>query len=718
MKSFGALARSQLSPCVRCELLTNINHLGFKVPVHSRRIPCVVRKAATPSVARVMPQVVRFMNSTAAEPALKAEPLMDNAVSNLSSLHYHTFGHHRLTSSKHLQMFCYQCEQRSGDGCTKVGVCGKTPEVGIISSTFFFSHRPNSLSTTTTPPPPLQIALLQDLLVYSLKGLSCWAHYAVEKDVPLPPHLTTYLHSATFSTLTNVNFDAHAFRAYIAEAHALRDSVEQALQAAGISDPPPAPAGLPWFDLLAHPAQWHLSTSYLSSATEEQLVNIGKLVSLEHRRHLIDPTLLGLHEMLSYGLRGLAAYTHHAEVLGARVPEADAFIVEGYAFLCSDKATDINNVLGMIMKCGEVNLATMKGLSDGHRARFGIPEPSPVKLTPTAGKAILISGHDMGDLHDLLMQTEGTGINVYTHGEMLPAHGYPALKKFSHLVGNYGGAWFRQGKEFASFPGAILMTSNCIVEPRPDYADRIFTTGEVGFPGTPHIAYAEGGIGSTKAKDYSAVIAKALDTPGFTEEDVSKAEAKTAQKSVLTGFGHEAILGVADQVVDAVKSGKLSHIFLVGGCDGAEPDRRYFSKVADEAPEDTLLLTLGCGKFRFYDHENLQGNLPGTGLPRLLDIGQCNDAHSALVVASALADAFETDVNGLPLSLDLSWLEQKAVVILLSLLSLGVKNIRIGPKPPAFVTPEALSVLVDKFSLKVTNVKDPAGDVAAMMAGN
>ncbi|KAI7835279.1 hypothetical protein COHA_010819, partial [Chlorella ohadii] len=342
-----------------------------------------------------------------------------------------------------------------------------------------------------------------------------------------------------------------------------------------------------------------------------------------------------------------------------------------------------------------------------HTSKFGHPEPTQVRITPKKGKAILISGHDMQDTFDLLVQTEGKGVNVWTHGELLPAHGYPALKKrFPHLVGNYGGAWYRQQKEFSEFPGAILMTTNCIVEPRQAYKDRIFTTGEVGWSGVSHV---EGKIGQTK--DYSAVINKALELPGFTEEPP-----ESEAKFVTTGFARNAVLGVAGDVVKAVQDGHLKHIFLIGGCDGSEPERKYFGKVADATPQDTLLLTLGCGKFRFYDHD--YGMLPGTGLPRLIDMGQCNDAYSAVVVASALAEVFKTDVNGLPLSLGLSWLEQKAVAVLLTLLHLGVKNIRIGPKAPAFLTPESLKVVVDTYGLKVTDVKDPAADVAAMMSGN
>ncbi|GAB4824201.1 hypothetical protein N2152v2_011247 [Parachlorella kessleri] len=607
-------------------------------------------------LARVFGVAVRFphlVRAVASAAPQLAEPILDN------------------------QMFCYQCEQTSkGTGCVTKGVCGKTPETNYM----------------------------QDLLTYSMKGLSCWADFARRSNVAVPGEVYSFLNAATFSTLTNVNFDNDRYKEYITACHQLREEVEGLVRKAGIDATPAAPANLPWFDLLAHPTNWKLDQGYLATATNDQLVQLGKMTSLEHRRHKVDPTLLGLQEMLTYGLRGLCAYTHHAEVLGQRNADVDAFVAEAYAFLCSEDAQSVDKVLGMVLKCGETNLTAMQILDAGHTTKFGHPEPTPVRITPVKGKAILVSGHDMQDLHDLCEQTAGSGINIYTHGELLPAHGYPGLKKkFPHLVGNYGGAWYRQQKDFAEFPGAVLMTTNCIIEPRQTYKDRIFTTGEVGFGGVNHIA---GKPGDTK--DYSRVIAAAQQQPGFTHEPEEP-------KFVTTGFARNAVLGVAGQVVEAVQQGKLKHIFLVGGCDGSEPDRRYFGKVADATPQDTMLLTLGCGKFRFYDHDF--GMLPGTGLPRMLDMGQCNDAYSAIVVADALAKAFNTDINSLPLSLDLSWLEQKAVVILLTLLHLGVKNIRIGPHAPAFLTPEALKVVVDTFGLKISDVKNPEADVKAMMAG-
>lgn len=581
-------------------------------------------------------------------------------------------------------MFCYQCEQTAkGTGCTTVGVCGKTPEV----------------------------TFLQDLLTYTIKGLCSWAAWAKSQGVPMPPGFTSYLHAATFSTLTNVNFDPARFKDYLQTGQQFKTQIQESLRAAGINEPPPlgtkgdGEKAAAFFGPLVHPSRWEVAPDFFATSSDDALQALGGLASLEHRRHLIDRTVLGLQEMLVYGLRGMCAYAHHADVLGQHAPEADDFVVEAYSFLCTPQAGDVDSLLSMILQCGQANLGAMRALDEGHTGRFGHPVPSPVRLTPVKGKAILISGHDMGDLYDLLKSTEGTGINVYTHGEMLPAHGYPELKKFPHLVGNYGGAWYRQQKEFAEFPGAILMTTNCIIEPRSTYSDRLFTTGEVGWPGVGYIPYGET---PEVGKDYSGLIARAQELPGFVHEPEEP-------RFVTTGFARNAVLSVADKVVDAVKQGHLKHIFVVGGCDGSEPDRKYFGKVADAIPQDTMLLSLGCGKFRFYDHDF--GMLAGTELPRYLDMGQCNDAYSAIAVASALAKEMNTDINSLPLSLDLSWLEQKAVAVLLTLLSLGVKNVRIGPKPPAFLTPEALAVVVDKFDLKVTDVKNPEADVQAMLAG-
>ncbi|GBF99305.1 hydroxylamine reductase [Raphidocelis subcapitata] len=569
-------------------------------------------------------------------------------------------------------MFCFQCEQTlHGTGCTSVpaGVCGKTVDV----------------------------ANLQDLLTFQLKGLCSWAHFAHGKGLATPD-ADSFVKAAIFSTLTNVNFDPERFRDYCTRADELARGLKAQLRAAGVEGGPAAEP-LPWFDE-HHPVDFSLRAALGTDApTLEALEAFAPKVSLLARRGLMGAdaaTLLGLHELVAYGLRGVAAYAHHAEMLGQVDPSLDDVFEETMAFLASPASQDPGAVLGVAMRLGEANFRTMALLDRGHTTRFGHPEPSPVRLTPVVGKAILVSGHDMQDLHDLLVQTEGTGLNVYTHGEMLPAHGYPGLKKFKHLVGNYGGAWYKQ-KEFGEFPGAILMTTNCIMPPAAQYADRIFTTGEVGVQGSPHI----------HTKDYGPLIERAKQLPGFTYEPPEP-------KFVTTGFGHEATLGAASLVLDAIKAGELSHIFLVGGCDAPEPSRKYYTEVVKGLPRDTIVLTLGCGKYRFYDQD--LGTLPN-GLPRLLDMGQCNDAYSALVVATELAKALGTDVNALPLSLDISWFEQKAVAVLLTLLHLGVKNIRLGPNLPAFLTPEATALLVEAFNIMPADTKSPAAEVERMMAG-
>ncbi|WIA19985.1 hypothetical protein OEZ85_005859 [Tetradesmus obliquus] len=572
-------------------------------------------------------------------------------------------------------MFCYQCEQTKGNtGCTKIGVCGKTS----------------------------QVAILQDLLIYQLKGLGAWANFAHQTTNLPTPEVDSFVKAAIFATLTNVNFDPERFVEYITKADDFLQLIRNKLQQAGVEGRPTA-AALPWFDLQGNPMDFSLRSAMAGTPINaDTLESLGEQVSLLHRREVMgeaNSTLLGLHELLTYGLKGVAAYAHHAEMLGKVDASLDDTFEEVLAFLASEASSTPEAVLGMCMRLGEVNFKVMALLDDAHTSRFGHPTPTQVRITPVKGKAILISGHDMHDLHDLLRQTEGTGINVYTHGEMLPGHGYPELHKFKHLVGNYGGAWYRQKKDFAEFPGAILMTTNCIMDPSPAYADRIFTTGEVGVSASKHLS------GTPGAKDFSEVIARAQQLPGFSHEPEAK--------EVTVGFGHQATLGAASAVLDAIKAGQLSHIFLIGGCDAPEPSRKYYTDVVKGLPEDTMVLTLGCGKYRFYDQD--LGTL-ANGLPRLLDMGQCNDAYSALVVATELAKALDTDVNSLPLSLDISWFEQKAVAVLLTLLNLGVKNIRLGPQLPAFCTPDMIDLLVKTFDLKAADTKHPEDEIKRMMA--
>jgi hydroxylamine reductase len=390
-----------------------------------------------------------------------------------------------------------------------------------------------------------------------------------------------------------------------------------------------------------------------------------------------------------FGLRGVAAYADHARILGKESDEVYAFLHEGLAAIYQD--LDLNAWVGLTLKTGEVNLAVMELLDDANTSTYGHPVPTSVPLGHRAGKAILVSGHDLKDLRDILEQTEGKGISVYTHGEMLPCHGYPELKKYPHFYGHYGTAWQNQQREFADFPGAILMTTNCIQKPMPSYMDNIYTTGLVGWPGAQHVTNG----------DFGPVIDKALAMDGFAAEEDKGA--------VMTGFARNAVMGVADTVISAVKSGDIRHFFLVAGCDGAKPGRNYYTEFVEKVPNDCVVLTLACGKFRFFDKQ--LGDIGG--IPRLLDVGQCNDAYSAIRIATALAEAFDCGVNDLPLSMVLSWYEQKAVAILLTLLYLGVKDIRLGPTLPEFLTPNVLNVLVENYDIKP--IATPDEDLKAIL---
>jgi hydroxylamine reductase len=430
-------------------------------------------------------------------------------------------------------------------------------------------------------------------------------------------------------------------------------------------------------------------TTFKPESTLEALVAQGEKVGIKSDPD-INADILSLRELLIYGIRGMAAYADHAAILGKQDDSVYAFMQEGMASTLNKDLT-VDDYIGLVMKCGEINLKTMELLDTANTGTYGHPVPTAVPLGPKAGKAILLSGHDLKDLEEILKQTEGKGINIYTHGEMLPCHGYPELKKYSHFYGHYGSAWQNQAKEFDAFPGAILMTTNCIQKPRDSYKDRIFTTGLVGWPGVRHIA----------DKVFTPVIEKALELPGFTEDQDGK--------QVMVGFARNAMLGVADRVIEAVKNKAIRHFFLVGGCDGAKPGRDYYTRFVEQVPDDCVVLSLACGKFRFFDKD--LGNIGG--IPRLLDVGQCNDAYSAIKIASALADAFECEVNDLPLSMILSWYEQKACAILLTLLYLGIKDIRLGPSLPAFISPNVLDVLVDKFN--IMPIKTPEEDLQAIL---
>ncbi|WP_025322465.1 hydroxylamine reductase [Deferrisoma camini] len=534
-------------------------------------------------------------------------------------------------------MFCNQCEQTAkGTGCTKWGVCGKSPEV----------------------------AALQDLLTYAVRGLSQVATEGRRVGV-VDADVNRFTAKAIFATLTNVDFDPARFEAWVREAVERREALKAKVAAAG---------GRTTFD---DPA-----ASFQPAADQAGMVKQGEEVGLPIDQDR-DEDVKSLQEITLYGIRGVAAYADHAAILGQEDDSVYAFIHEALAKII-DKGLGLQDWVGLALKTGEANLRAMELLDAGNTGRFGHPVPTEVPLGHKKGKAILISGHDLKDLEDLLEQTQGKGIYVYTHGEMLPAHGYPELKKYPHFYGHYGTAWQNQKKEFAEFPGAILMTTNCLQEPKEEYKGNIFTTGLVGWPGVTHV----------KNGDFGPVIEKALELPGFAEDE--------DKGTVMVGFARNAVLGVADKVIEAVKAGAIKHFFLVGGCDGAKPGRNYYTEFVEKTPADTVVLTLACGKFRFFDKK--LGDIGG--IPRLLDVGQCNDAYSAVQIAVALANAFDCGVNDLPLSLVLSWYEQKAVAILLTLLHLGIKGIRLGPTLPAFITPNVLNVLVENFDIKPISTPD------------
>ncbi len=559
-------------------------------------------------------------------------------------------------------MFCYQCEQTD-----------RTPQ----------SDRPNLLNfgcaaTKGNCGKDATTAALQDVLVEVDLGIGQYAQKLRELGAGDPRYAA---HAAfdLFTTLTNVNFNATRFMALIADAVGVRDQAKQAYETA-------ARAAGQEPETLTGAAQFMPANKI--SEVVEQAGQVGVDAGVEG----LGADIVGLRNLNLYGLKGVCAYAHHAHALGYRSDETDAGIENGLAFL-GYGPTEADGLLGNAMELGNVNYQVMAMLDGANTGSFGDPVPTGVRVTPVVGKAVLVSGHDLHDLNRVLEATAGTGINVYTHGELLPAHGYPELHKHSHLAGNYGGAWQDQQRDFTSFPGPIVMTSNCLIEPQPAYRNRIFTMGPVGWPGVRHV----------DGDDLSLVVKAAQSLPGFTEE--------VPAETVTTGFARGAVLSVADKVIEAVKAGDISRFLLIGGCDGAAPGRNYYTDVAEHAPADTVVMTLGCNKYRFNTHDF--GDIGG--IPRLLDVGQCNDSYSAIQIALALAEAFDCGVNDLPLSLFVSWFEQKAAAVLLTLLSLGIRNIRLGPTLPAFLTPAVVDVLVDKFALKP--IGDPAEDLAAAMAG-
>ena len=550
-----------------------------------------------------------------------------------------------------MNMFCYQCEQTAkGTGCTVQGVCGKEP----------------------------QTAALQDLLLFAVKDISRYIHRAYQLGAR-DSGIDAFMMEALFSTLTNVNFDPDRFQQLLKQAARIRENArklyENAAKKAGQKP-----------EMLASIVAWWEGMDDVNELSQKE-----QAVSIQRRIDKLGSDITGLQELITYGLKGTAAYMYHAQILGKENSSVYVAFYNALNFL-AENPTDMNELLQKALKCGEINLKAMELLDSAHTTTFGHPEPTNVRITPVKGKCIVVSGHDLKDLEEVLRQTEGKGINVYTHGEMLPCNAYPKLKKYKHLVGNYGGAWQEQRKEFDEFPGAILMTTNCLQKPKDGYKNRIFTSGVVGWPDVAHISN----------RDFTPVIKAALAQPGFTKD--------VPEQFITIGFARNTVLGVAGKVVQLVKDKKIRHFFLIGGCDGAKPGRNYYTEFAQKVPNDCVILTLACGKYRF---NKLQfGSIDG--IPRLLDCGQCNDAYSAIQIAVALAKAFNSGVNDLPLSLVLSWFEQKAVAILLTLLYLGIKDIRIGPSLPAFITPPVLNTLIDKFNIKpVGNVDE---DLAQMLS--
>jgi hydroxylamine reductase len=538
-------------------------------------------------------------------------------------------------------MFCNQCEQAAnGVGCSISGVCGKNPEV----------------------------AALQDLMLYGLKGLAIYADKAREYDAR-DEVLDLFMFEGLFTTVTNVDFDPVQIAAKLRKCYDLKEKAKAMYETAYRQK-----TGGHAPQITAGPAAWVIAGDL------EGLVKQGTEHGVKSQH--ADPDILSAIEIVNYGLKGMAAYADHAFILGQTDEEVFALFHQALA-ATTDTSKGLMDFVGLAMEIGKMNIKVMEMLNEGHVKRYGHPVPTKVQLGTRRNKGILVSGHDLRMLEELLKQTEGKGIDVYTHGEMLPAHGYPGLKKYPHLYGNYGGAWQDQAKEFPHFPGAIIFNTNCIQRPAESFKDRLFTWGQVGWPGIKHI----GGW------DFKEVINKALECPDLPD---------APDKEILTGFGHSAVLGVADKVIEAVKGGAVKRFFLIGGCDGAKPGRNYFTEFAEAVPADCMILTLACGKYRFNKLEF--GDIGG--IPRLLDVGQCNDAYSAVRIALALADAFKCGLNDLPLSFILSWYEQKAHVILLSLLHLGIRNIKLGPTLPAYITPNVLNFLVENFNIgPVTTVE-------------
>lgn len=542
-------------------------------------------------------------------------------------------------------MFCYQCEQTfGGKGCTKMGVCGKTPE----------------------------IAGLQDLLIYQLKGISIYAKALLDRKEKIDKEVVEFVEDSLFTTLTNVNFDAAVHVELLKKSQQIKDKLR---------------------DLYGEEILKEQATYKLKDRKEDMLKD-AEVAGIMYDDDL-DPDIRSLRQTIIYGLKGISAYGHQARFLNYNSDEVDNFYFIGLECTTNDDLT-VEEMIRMTMRTGEMSVMVMKVLDEANTNSYKDPKPQKVNVNVRKGPFIIVSGHDLKDLKMLLDQTEGTGVNIYTHGEMLPAHGYPELNKYKHLVGNFGSAWQNQQKEFDNINGCILMTTNCLMRPRESYKDRIYSTNVVGWDGVKHINTKEDGT-----KDFSEIIEKAIELGGFKEDE--------KKKEIIVGFARTSTLSHAEDIVNYVKNGDIRHFFLIGGCDGARPGRNYYTEIAEKVPDDCIILTLACGKYRF--NKLKFGDI--NGIPRLLDVGQCNDAYSAVRIATKLADAFDTDVNGLPLSIVLSWYEQKAVADLLALLSLGVKGIYLGPTLPAFLSPNVLQYLVDTFDLRP--ISTPDDDLNSML---
>ncbi len=539
-------------------------------------------------------------------------------------------------------MFCYQCEQTAGGkGCTKVGVCGKTPE----------------------------IANLQDLLIYQLKGISFYAKHLLDSGLNVDKSIVSFIENCLFTTLTNVNFNVDDHVRLLKQSRDIKNNLKNMVGTTEYITP---------------------SAAYELPETKADMLRDAPMAGIMYDKAL-DPDIRSLRQTILYGLKGISAYGHQARELSYYSDNVDNFYITALEAI-TDNTLTVEELIRLTLKTGDMAIEIMKKLDEANTTIYGNPSPHAVNVHIKKGPFIIVSGHDLKDLEMLLKQTEGLGINIYTHGEMLPSHGYEGLKKYKHLVGNFGGAWQDQQKQFDNLPGCILMTTNCLMRPRDTYKDRIYSTNVVGWDGIKYIEKKPDG-----EKDFSEIIKQSLELGGFTEDQ--------EVKEILVGFGHEAALSHAGELVEAVKSKQIRHFFLIGGCDGARPGRSYFTDFATMVPDDCMILTLACGKYRF----NKLDFGTVAGLPRLLDIGQCNDVYSAILIANALADAFGTDVNGLPLSLIVSWYEQKAVADLLALLSLGIKNIYLGPTLPAFLSPNVLQYLVDTFQLRL--ISNPEDDI-------